>query len=128
MVSEFITWVKDQPFYDNTTIIITGDHPTIQNNFYKIDDDYKRTVFNTFINVYNDSNVQNKNRIFTTMDMFPTTLGAMGVEIEGNRLGIGTNLFSNSKTLAEELGIDSLNKELKKNSSYYYNYIRKNSE
>lgn len=128
MVSEFISWIKEQPFYDNTTIIITGDHPTMQNNFYKIDDDYKRTIFNTFINVYNDSNVQNKNRTFTTMDMFPTTLGAMGVEIEGNRLGIGTNLFSNSKTLAEELGIDNLNKELKKNSSYYYNYIRKNSE
>lgn len=125
MVSEFISWIKEQPFYDNTTIIITGDHPTMQNNFYKIDDNYKRTIFNTFINVYNDNNVQTKNRIFTTMDMFPTTLGAMGVEIEGNRLGIGTNLFSNTKTLAEELGIDSLNSELKKNSSYYYNYIRK---
>lgn len=126
MVSEFISWVKEQDFYDNTTIIITGDHPTMQNNFYKIDDDnYKRTIFNTFINVYNDGDVNNKNRIFTSMDMFPTTLGALGVEIEGNRLGIGTNLFSNTKTIAEEMGIETLNKELKKNSAYYYNYIRK---
>lgn len=126
MVSDFISWIKKQDFYDNTTIIITGDHPTMQNNFYKVDEDnYKRTIFNTFINVYNDSEVNNKNRIFTSMDMFPTTLGAMGVEIEGNRLGIGTNLFSKSKTIAEEMGIDNLNKELKKNSAYYYNYIRK---
>ena len=62
------------------------------------------------------------------MDMFPTTLGAMGVNIEGNRLGIGTNLFSDSKTLAEEMGIDKLNTELKKNSAYYYQYIRKNED
>lgn len=128
MVSDFISWVKEQDFYDNTTIIITGDHPTMQNNFYKLDNGYKRTVFNTFINVYNDNNVRNKNRIFTTMDMFPTTLGAMGVNIEGNRLGIGTNLFSDSKTLAEEMGIDKLNTELKKNSAYYYQYIRKNED
>ena len=100
----------------------------MQNNFYKLDNGYKRTVFNTFINVYNDNNVRNKNRIFTTMDMFPTTLGAMGVNIEGNRLGIGTNLFSDSKTLAEEMGIDKLNTELKKNSAYYYQYIRKNED
>ena len=122
MVSDFISWVKEQDFYDNTTIIITGDHPTMQNNFYKLDNGYKRTVFNTFINVYNDNNVRNKNRVF------PTTLGAMGVNIEGNRLGIGTNLFSVSKTLAEEMGIDKLNTELKKNSAYYYQYIRKNED
>ena len=52
----------------------------------------------------------------------------MGVNIEGNRLGIGTNLFSDSKTLAEEMGIDKLNTELKKNSAYYYQYIRKNED
>ena len=51
-----------------------------------------------------------------------------GVNIEGNRLGIGTNLFSDSKTLAEEMGIDKLNTELKKNSAYYYQYIRKNNK
>ena len=28
------------------------------------------------------------------MDLFPSILAAMGYEIEGNRLGLGTNLFS----------------------------------
>ena len=44
--------------------------------------------------------VNNMKRTYTTMDNFPTTLAAMGVKIEGNRLGLGTNLFS------EELDIN----------------------
>ena len=96
----------------------------MQENFYDdISDDYVRTVYNAFINVpYN--NINNKNRVFTTMDMFPTTLGALGASIDGDRLGLGTNLFSNKKTISEEIGINNLNAELKKNSNYYYNYIR----
>ena len=37
---------------------------------------------------------QIKNRQFTHMDMYPTTLAAMGFNIEGNKLALGTNLFS----------------------------------
>ena len=58
------------------------------------------------------------------MDMFPTTLASLGASIEGDRLGLGTNLFSDKRTLAEEYGIQKLNKELKKNSNYYYKYLR----
>lgn len=44
----------------------------------------------------------------------------MGVKIDGERLGLGTNLFSGKATLAEELGgIDALNAELTKRSGYY---------
>ena len=38
------------------------------------------------------------------MDNFPTTLAAMGVKIEGDRLGLGTNLFSSQDTLYETYG------------------------
>lgn len=124
MVAEFIAWIQEQDFYKNTTIIISGDHPTMQDNFYDIDSTYKRTIYNAFINS-RVIPVNNKNRIFTTMDMFPTTLGALGVTIEGDRLGLGTNLFSSKKTIPEEMGIDEFNKELKSNSSYYYKYIRR---
>ncbi len=43
-------------------------------------------------------------RTYTTFDNFPTTLAAMGVTIEGNRLGLGTNLFSSEQTLSERYG------------------------
>ena len=53
------------------------------------------------------------------MDMFPTTLAALGCEIEGERLGIGTNLFSSQPTLLEEVGYDRMNEELEYGSKYY---------
>lgn len=55
----------------------------------------------------------------STMDLFPTTLAALGVGIEGNRLGLGTNLYSMRRTLLEEYGMDHVEAELKKASTYY---------
>ena len=51
--------------------------------------------------------------------MYPTTLAAMGVTIPGDRLGLGTNLFSSTSTLAEIYGMDDLNTELLRDSKLY---------
>lgn len=51
--------------------------------------------------------------------MFPTILSTLGVEIEGDRLGLGTNLYSNKKTIIEEQGIDSVNSSLGYNSDLF---------
>lgn len=50
------------------------------------------------------------------MDDFPTTLAALGVQIEGDRLGLGTNLFSEVPTLLEKYGMEELSIELGKRS------------
>ena len=63
--------------------------------------------------------VNTQNRQFCAMDMFPTTLAAMGCIIEGERLGLGTNLFSGRPTLMEEMGYAKLCTELSKKSEYY---------
>ena len=55
------------------------------------------------------------------MDMYPTTLAAMGVEIEGDKLGLGVNLYSDTPTLVEKYGNEKLNIELMKNSKFYKN-------
>ena len=123
-VYEFIKWVKRQDFYDNTTIVIVGDHLSMQAFFYKDDDTYERTVYNTFINSSIEP-LNSKNRLFTAFDMFPTTLASLGVSIEGNKLGLGVNLFSNEKTLIEEFGKEKFEKELKANSVYYNNKFLK---
>lgn len=118
-VCEFITWVQQQDFYENTTIIISGDHLTMDPTFLEgIEEDYTRTVYNCIINSAVEP-VQEKNRQFGVFDMFPTTLAAMGVKIEGDRLALGTNLFSAEKTLTEVYGLDFLNEEIKKNSEFY---------
>ena len=69
-----------------------------------------RTTYNVFINVPKN-NINTKNRKFTQMDMFPTTISAIGGKIEGERLSLGTNLFSNKKTLVERDGYNFVKKE-----------------
>jgi phosphoglycerol transferase len=61
--------------------------------------------------------------MFSQYDMYPTILASIGANIPGNKLGFGINLFSEEKTLIEELGIDVFDKELLKSSSYYDKYI-----
>lgn len=123
-VYDFVNWIKQQDFFENTTIIIAGDHTTMVDTadpfWTNLDDDYKRTVYNVIINPgcsYKKEVTRKRN--FSTMDMFPTTLAALGVQIDGNRLGLGTNLFSGEKTLPEKYGVKYLNTELKKNDKEY---------
>jgi phosphoglycerol transferase len=119
MVHEFIRWVQDQPFYENTTIVISGDHMTMDPDFMEgVDETYTRTIYNCIINPAVEP-VREKNREFGTFDMFPTTLAALGVQIEGDRLGLGTNLFSEKPTLCELYGFEALDWELQKKSEFY---------
>lgn len=123
-VGEFVKWVKKQDFYDNTTIVIVGDHLTMQSDFFELEENqqYDKTVINVIINPAVDTE-NTKNRQFSTMDLYPTTLTALGATIEGNRLALGTNLFSDELTLIEKYGIEHVNNELMKTSKYYDNYI-----
>lgn len=119
MVYDFIEWIKEQPFYENTTIVISGDHQTMDPNFMEgYNEDYVRTVYNCIINPAVEP-VKEKNREFGTFDMFPTTLAALGVQIQGDRLGLGTNLFSDKPTLCELYGFETLDWELQKKSEFY---------
>lgn len=123
-VASFVEWLKTQDFYENTTVIICGDHPSMDNQYFvrNIDEDYERHVYNCFINA--PLTAQNtKNRLFTPMDLFPTTLAALGCDIEGDRLALGTNLFSDLPTLAERIGLEELNNELAKHSELYDNVL-----
>lgn len=122
-IYEFIKWIQKQPWYENTTIVLAGDHPSMNVSLFEnLPTNYDRTVYTTIINPvisYNQGN-----REYTTLDLFPTTLASLGVNIEGNRLGLGTNLFSDEKTLIEIYGKDYVNDEIKKNSNYYNQKFR----
>lgn len=122
-VGDFIKWLQKQDYYDNTTIVISGDHLTMQSNFFELEDgqDYQKKVVNLIINPAVEA--ENTNRIYSTMDLYPTTLAALGANIEGNKLGLGTNLFSNEETLIEKYGVEYVNNELMKISRFYNNNI-----
>ena len=115
-VSDFVEWAKTQSWYDNTTIIISGDHPTMDHDFcQKINPDYDRRVYTCYIHADAEP-MKNTRRTFSTFDNFPTTLAALGVKIPGNRLGLGTNLFSSEPTLTELYGVDEERTEVEKHS------------
>ena len=124
-LGEFISWIKKQDFYENTTVILVGDHLSMNTySFDNINPNYTRGVYNVFINSAVDTDC-NKNRIFTTFDYYPTTLAALGVKIDGERLGLGTNLFSCKETLSEEYGNDYIDERLREKSLYYDKCIGK---
>lgn len=121
MACDFIEWLKAQENFEDTVIIVLGDHLTGQNPLYDkylLPNQSRRTISNAFINAVPQQNVDRK-RLCTSMDMAPTILEAMGAILPEHRLGLGTSLFSKEKTLIEKLGEEALNEELKKKSDFY---------
>lgn len=117
-VASFLEWCSEQPWYENTTIILAGDHPTMDSDFTEdIAENYQRRAFVAYINsaVSTDNTAY---REYSTLDHFPTTLASLGVFIEGDRLGLGTNLFSDTPTLIEQYGLDTVTEELNKKSEF----------
>lgn len=120
-LADFVTWCQAQPFYENTTIVMLGDHLSMGKRFFdSVPDAYDRRIYNVMMNVAREVDTTRLfNREFTVMDFFPTTLAALGATIEGDRLGYGTNLFSDVGTLLERHGVQVVDDMLATNSHFY---------
>lgn len=125
-VYEFVKWIQAQPFYENTTIILIGDHLSMDYRFFNEEydfSDYRRIQFNTILNPAPSVGVPTenitRNRKWANWDMFPTIIASIGGKIDGERLGIGTNLFSGKPTLYEEYGVDKVNDDLERGSDLF---------
>lgn len=129
-LADFITWCQSQPFYENTVIVILGDHlfmTTESSNLFSdkyitTTSDSARRWINIFINPAIEP-LETKNRLFSSFDMFPTILESMGVTIDSHALGFGRSLFSNTPTLLEKYPISYINTELMKKSIEYMNFL-----
>ena len=117
-IMEFLTWIKEQSWYEDTVIVLVGDHLSMNEDFWSdLPEDYERRIYNCFINT--GMEVSTKTRTASNLDLMPTILAAMGADIEGERLGLGTNLFSEVPTLAEEMGKEVFMSETSKYSKMY---------
>ena len=118
LLYEFVKWVQEQDWYPNTTIVIMGDHLSMQSSFFSFAKEDERFAYNVYIN----SSVKptSNNRVYTALDTYPSIVASLGGNIKGNKLGLGVNIFSKEKTLVEKYGINKLDKELRKKSSFYY--------
>ena len=128
-VYDFIQWCKEQPWYDNTTILITGDHNFMTDQtdlmveYYSKTNPPERQIYHTFLNSTFDRQELDeqgllKNRQFTQVDMFPTILSQIGFKVNG-RCGLGTDLTSGEPTVMEELGLKEYNRQIVLHSKYF---------
>ncbi len=103
-IKDMVDWIKAQPWGDDTTIVLVGDHPTMDADYlpsHKVSTHafYRKSYVSYINSVANNAN--DFYREYTVLDHFPTVLASIGAEIEGNKLGLGTNLFSTEKTFME---------------------------
>lgn len=127
-VAAFVDWIRKQDFFENTTVILAGDHTTMDKDFCaEIDSSYRRKAYVAYINAAAQPADPAKTRTYATLDAFPTILAALGVQIEGNRLGLGTNLFSEKETLSEKYGDYYERVELGKRSAFL-EYLEKTDD
>jgi len=119
-LGEFLEWLRQQPYYQNTTVVILGDHLFMNPDFFGAVGVQagERRIFNLFLNAVIEPR-RSIGRQFSLMDMFPTILAAMGATMSNDRLGLGTSLFSNTPTLIEEYSLPVVNRELAAYSRFY---------
>jgi len=115
MAAAFLNWLQEQPWYDNTTVIVLGDHThTGGNPFYP--QHSERKIVNIFIN--SAQQPETTDRQWTTIDLAPTILEAAGIRLPEGKFGLGRSLFSSTPTLIEQMGTE-LDNELLKSAKEY---------
>lgn len=119
---DFISWAKDQPWYENTVISVMGDH-TMPMLSPKVGIPKSDSLYWT--NFIINSGVQKpmKPRQYSSLDMFPTLLEAMGFELESRGIALGRSLFSDSLTMLELYGRQTLDSLLRERSVQYDKFL-----
>lgn len=126
-INNFVNWIKEQPFYEDTVIVILGDHLYMGNDLY--DDkrpNSKRHAYNVFINT-GKTGEHSKNRDFCTFDYFPTIIDCLDIKYDAEGLGLGRSLLTGKPTLLEQLGKEKLEDEIG-GKSHFYRYSLFNKE
>lgn len=116
MISELVDWIEQQAWAEDTVVILAGDH-LFMGTYYDNVGSYQRKSYTAILN--SAKTEPETTRVYSTMDLFPTTLSALGCTLSNDRMGFGTDLYSNTPTLLEEKGQGWLNYELSLNSTYY---------
>lgn len=121
-LSDFIAWAKQQPWYENTVISVMGDH-TMAMLSPKADISPSDSLFwtNFIINSAQTSSV--RERSYSSLDMFPTLLEAMGFDLKNRSAGLGRSLYSDSLTLLEVYGRERFDVLLRERSVQYDEFL-----
>jgi phosphoglycerol transferase len=118
-LSVFVEWIQAQDFYENTTVVILGDHLYMDSSIFPEGSVHDRYPLNIFINSPLNPNTA-KGRDFSHFDMLPLLVESAGGTYTGEGLGLGRSLHSgNGETLVERYGTAALNEQLRRKSELY---------
>lgn len=118
-VAAFVRWIQQQDFYEDTTIVVVGDHLVMNDGIYEGGEHIRRRILNIFINA-DKPLLRSKHRRFSSFDIYPTIVEAIGGHIRGRRLGLGVSLFAAVPTLIERgYTPEVLEDEMSKRSRIY---------
>lgn len=115
IVEEFLNWLQKSPYWENTTIVILGDHllPTRIKTIGRP----KRGIFNLFLNLPNKLKIKT-GKHFSALDVAPSILESIGITLPEHAFGLGRSLFSDTPTLSEKMS-NTLSLKLIQNSEIY---------
>ena len=115
IVEGFLSWLEKSPYWQNTTVVILGDHllPTR----IKTDGHPQRGIFNLFLNLPQGLNID-LNKHFSALDIAPSILESIGITLPEHAFGLGRSLFSDTPTLSEKMN-RNINIKLMQNSEIY---------
>jgi phosphoglycerol transferase len=122
-LSNFLAYLAEQPFYENTTIVVLGDHLYMESDIFP--NDFNSGISNRFpLNIFINSLLNgrySKNRLFSHFDIFPAIIESIGGSYDAPGLGLGRSMNKGERTLLELLGVDYVNNVLPQKSAYYNN-------
>ena len=125
---EFINWFLQQPFAEDTVLILLGDHQFMEGYWDEkiVSEQAPRKIFNLFINARNKPKGTIERKL-TILDMFPTILESLGIKVSEHRAGLGVSGFSpkSEATLGEQIEKEVLNGMLSGRSRFYKSFLIK---
>ena len=121
-LDDFVTWVKLQPWYTNTVISVMGDH-TMAMLSPKANVPLSDSLYWTNFIINSAVTIPVRERQYSSLDMFPTLLEAMGFKLENRSAGLGRSLYSDSLTMLELYGRQVLDSLLRERSIQYDDFL-----
>ena len=121
-LDEFLIWAKQQPWYANTVISVMGDH-TMPSLSLKAGIPVSDSLYWTNFIVNSAVTTPVRERQYSSLDMFPTLLEAMGFKLENRSAGLGRSLYSDSLTILELYGRQTLDSLLRERSIQYDEFL-----
>ena len=123
MAADFVDWIASQPFGPQTCVVVLNDHLSMTNDVSSVLQAHADARRNLNILINPVRPLPSVPRAVTHFDFLPTVVEAVGGQVPGGRLGLGTSLYTERPTLVESLGLDALNAGLTAYSPYYYRLL-----